>query len=44
MPGLLADIAKGDGCQRSTTGFYNRCTLTYYYTHREWCERSGCIT
>lgn len=44
MPGLLEVISKLVGCERSTTGFYNRCTLTYYFSHREWCERSGCVT
>ena len=44
MPGLLANLATAIGCERSTTGFYDRCKLTYYFTHKEWCERAGCVT
>ncbi|MEQ1407795.1 hypothetical protein ABK249_23010 [Neorhizobium sp. Rsf11] len=44
MPGLLGDLAKAVGCDRSKSGFYNRCTLHYYFTHDEWADRTGLVS
>ncbi len=41
MPSLLANLAIAVGCERSTSGFYDRCKVTYYFSHKDWCERAG---
>lgn len=44
MPGLLGNLCKTLGCTRSKEGFYNRCSLVYYFTHEEWMAKSGMVS
>lgn len=41
VPSLRSVLAAELGCKRTENSFYDRCQLTFYYTHDEWAELNG---
>lgn len=44
MPSLLDPLRIRVGCEKPKAGIYNRCALSYYFTHDEWVREAGMVS
>lgn len=44
MPGMLDTLHTKAGCEKPKTGYYGRCTMTYYISPAEWVKRGGYVS